>query len=111
HHSDIAAIDAAEAGNLAVGGRAISVVEARTRCAEKAGLDETVGIEQLVDPLACIELIAGAPAREPLRASHGESCAAPSIELAREHRMRLRLGGAGVCLRFLALHHRVCLAR
>ena len=33
---DIAAVDAAEAGDLAVGGRAVAILEARARCAEQA---------------------------------------------------------------------------
>ena len=51
----LAAVDLAEARDLAVGGRLVAVLGPRARDAEQARLDEGAGVDQRIDALARIQ--------------------------------------------------------
>ena len=69
---DIAAVDAREAGDLAVGLRFRFLLRVQPRCAEEARFDKTAGVDQRGDALARIQLFGLLAPGEFIRAAHGE---------------------------------------
>jgi len=101
---DLATVNLPETGDLAVGGRAVAVLEARARRRKEPRLEQCARIEQPVEPLARVEHVVRPAPRKPLGPAHGERRLAPPIELAREVAMRLFRGRLGCSLRVFGFH-------
>ncbi len=88
HHADVAAVDLAETGDLAVTWRALDVGIIHARSAENAELDEALPVDQCLEPLCGVELTARAALGELVRPAHGAAGGSAPLELRKRRLMR-----------------------